>query len=235
MNGHLQALGKEYWKVVKISDNGEHMTIKIDEDLKRKIKDEFVHGYVDGDGVRQYPTIFALSKRHEVANVSLHRRSKSEDWQAEKNRVQTEYENAVTRERIQKMVEHGSRLDDNAINLSLGMMGEAGRLLTEDKVHRARLKEIADLPQETKEQIKIREDLLGKFFLVSKILSTHDLNSIGHAVANAQKIGKLALGQAQEISKVSANVTVPDSLREVIEQLDELADLKSSGSRHTIQ
>jgi len=215
---------------VKISDNGKHMTNKIDEDLKRKIKDEFVHGYVDGEGVRQYPTILALSKRYDVANVSLHRRSKSEDWQAEKNRVQTEYENAVTKERMEKMLAYGSRLDDNAINLALGMMGDAGRRLSEDVQNRETLKQLSELPDSPD-----REDKLSKFFLTTKILTTHDINSLGHAVANAQKIGKLALGQAQEISKVSANVSVPESLREVLEQLDELADLKSSGSQHIIQ
>jgi len=206
------------------------MTNKIDEDLKRKIKDEFVHGYVDGEGVRQYPTILALSKRYDVANVSLHRRSKSEDWQAEKNRVQTEYENAVTKERMEKMLAYGSRLDDNAINLALGMMGDAGRRLSEDVQNRETLKQLSELPDSPD-----REDKLSKFFLTTKILTTHDINSLGHAVANAQKIGKLALGQAQEISKVSANVSVPESLREVLEQLDELADLKSSGSQHIIQ
>lgn len=206
------------------------MTNKIDEELKRKIKDEFVHGYVDGEGVRQYPTILALSKRYDVANVSLHRRSKSENWQVEKNKVQTEYENAVTKERLDKMLKYGSRLDDNAINLALGVMGEAGRRLSEDIQNRETLKNLSELPDGPDRDYK-----LSKFFLTTKVLTTFDLNTLGHAVANAQKVGKLALGQAQEISKVSANVSVPESLREVLEQLDELADLKSSGSQHIIQ
>lgn len=215
---------------MKISDNGEHMTNKIDEDTKRKIKDEFIHGYVDGEGVRQYPTILALSKRYDVANVSLHRRSKSEDWQSEKNKVQTEYENAVAKERMAKMLAYGSRLDDNAINLALGIMGDAGRRISEDIQNRERLKQLSDLPEGAD-----KEQQLNKFFLTTKILTTHDINSLGHAVASAQKVGKLALGQAQEISKVSANVELPKSLREVLEQLDELADQKSSGAQHTLQ
>ena len=215
---------------MKISDNGDHMTNKIDEDTKRKIKDEFIHGYVDGQGVRQYPTILALSKRYDVANVSLHRRSKSEDWQSQKNKVQTEYENAVAKERMAKMLSYGSRLDDNAINLALGLMGEAGRRLSEDAQNRETLKELAELPEGSE-----KEQQLSNFFLTTKILTTHDINSLGHAVSNAQKVGKLALGQAQEISKVSANVTAPDSLRQIIDQLDELASLKSSGAQHTLQ
>lgn len=215
---------------MKISDNSKHMTNKIDEELKRKIKDEFVHGYMDDQGVRQYPTILALSKRHDVANVSLHRRSKSENWQSEKNRVQTEYENAVAKERMEKMLAFGSRLDDNAINLALGIMGEAGRRISEDMQNREKLKQLSELPEGAE-----KEEQLSKFFLTTKILTTHDINSLGHAVANAQKVGKLALGQAQEISKVSANVELPESLREVLNQLDELADQKSSGAQHTLQ
>ena len=215
---------------MKISDNGEHMTNKIDEELKRKIKDEFVHGYMDDQGVRQYPTILALSKRYDVANVSLHRRSKSEDWQSEKNRVQTEYENAVAKERMAKMLAYGSRLDDNAINLALGIMGDAGRRISEDLQNREKLKQLSELPEGSE-----KEQQISNFFLTTKILTTHDINSLGHAIANAQKVGKLALGQAQEISKVSANVELPKSLREVLDQLDELAEQKASGAQHTLQ
>lgn len=215
---------------MRISDNGDGMTNKIDEALKRQMKDEFVHGYVDEKGVRQYPTIIALSKRHDVANVSLHRRSKSEDWQKEKNRVQTEYEDAIAQDRMRKMISHGSNLDDRSINLALVMLGDAARRITEDQENRIKLQKIIN-----QEDGPSKDQSLKDFFLVSKVLSPHDISTISSMVSNAQKIGKLALGQAQEISKVSANVTAPDSLREVIKQLDELATQKSSGARHTIQ
>jgi len=52
---------------------------------------------------------------------------------------------------------------------------------------------------------------------------------------NAQKIGKLALGQAQEISKVSADISNPEAFREVMEQLDEIAEARSSRYKHTVQ
>ncbi len=215
---------------MKIYDNGYAMTNKIDEALKIKIKDQFVHGFVDENGIRQYPTVQALSKKHDVAYASLHRRSKSEDWQTEKNRVQTEYTEAIKKERLEKMVEYGSRLDDDAIKLALAMIGDAGRRINQDVQSRNNLNDIAEMsagPDRDKE--------LEKFRLTSKILTPHDMSGISHTVSTAQKIGKLALGQAQEISKVSANVTAPDSLRQIIDQLDELASLKSSGAQHTLQ
>lgn len=215
---------------MKIYDNGEDMTNKIDEALKLKIKDEFVHGFVDENGVRQYPTVQALSKRHDVAYASLHRRSQSEDWQSQKNKIQTEYENAVTRERLQKMVDYGARLDDDAIKIALAMLGDAGRRMNKDIQDRSQLEAIAQMDDGPE-----RDAALEKFRLTSKILTPHDMSGISNTVSNAQRIGKLALGQAQEISKVSANVTAPDSLREVIEELDKLATAKSSSAQHTLQ
>jgi hypothetical protein len=124
---------------VKIYDSGYDMVNKIDEALKLKLKDEFVHGFMDENGVRKYPTVQLLSKRHDVAYASLHRRSQSEDWQSQKNKVQTEYENAVTQERLQKMVDYGARLDDDAIKIALAMLGDAGRRMNQDIQNRAGL------------------------------------------------------------------------------------------------
>lgn len=206
------------------------MTNKIDDGLKLKIKDEFIHGFVDEDGVRRYPSIKALADRHDVAYVSLHRRSSSEDWQSQKNRVQTEYENAVAQRRMMQMVEFGEKLDDAAINIALEMIEDASRRFAEDQQNRELLENISEIDVD-----EDREIALAKFRITAKILRPHDVTSISNTVGNAQKIGKLALGQAQEISKVSANVTTPESLREVIEELDELARAKSSGAQHTIQ
>lgn len=215
---------------MKISDNVKRMTNKIDEALKLTIKDEFIHGYLDENNVRVYPSIIQLSKRHNVANVSLHRWSKKEEWQVEKNKIQTEYETALAKERIKNMVESGKKLDDSAITLSLAMMADVGRRLQEDRENRRVLNEIS---QEQNDDA--RQKMLINFKKTKTILSSHDITSLANATANAQKIGKLALGQAQEISKVSANVTAPDSLRSVIQELDELASRKSSRAKHIIQ
>ena len=61
------------------------------------------------------------------------------------------------------------------------------------------------------------------------------LRELSQVAINAQKLGKLALGQAQEISKVSADVSNPETFREVMEQLDEVANARSSSHDHTVQ
>ena len=206
------------------------MSNKVDEAKRRELKDEFVHGYVDAQGVRRYPSISALAKRHDVPNVTVHRWSNKEDWQAEKNRVQTEYEQAVTRERIELAVEHGKKLDDSSIALAFNLMAEVNRRLRQDEANRAQLDRLLEIDDEG-----VRNVAVAKFFVKNKLVTSHDLNTLASTIATAQRVAKLALGQAQEISKVSANVTAPESLREIIEELDELAAAKSSRAKHTIQ
>ena len=67
------------------------------------------------------------------------------------------------------------------------------------------------------------------------IHSSSELRELSPVAANAQKIGKLALGEAQEISKVSADVNAPESFRTVMERLDEVAAEFSSHDSITLQ
>ena len=57
------------------------MTVKLTDELKLKMRDEFVHGYTDEEGVLRFPTIEALQKRNKVARATLYRAAKDEDWQ----------------------------------------------------------------------------------------------------------------------------------------------------------
>ena len=60
------------------------MAKKITDELEIEIRDEFIHGYIDVDGVRKYPTIDALVKRHDVSRTRLYTRAQKEDWQGQK-------------------------------------------------------------------------------------------------------------------------------------------------------
>ena len=108
------------------------------------------------------------------------------------------------KERMERMLADGKRLDDTAIQLAQGMMTKVGRRL----------------------QRSIQAEQDGMF---SAALSSNDLSQLSTVVANAQKVGKLALGQAQEISKVSADVSNPEAFQSIMEQLDGLAKSRSQG------
>jgi len=177
---------------------------KLTEELKLKIRDEFVHGFTDEQGVRQYPTIKALVNRYEVSSTTLYKYSSDENWQSQKNKVQTEIQEAVDSERVNKMVSDSKRLDDTAIQIAQALLGRVGR-----KLQKA-YKEEANNPD-------------------VEAISMQELQSASHVAQNAQKLGKLALGEAQEISKVSADVSNPEAFHRVMEQLDELANARSQG------
>ena len=68
----------------------------------------------------------------------------------------------------------------------------------------------------------------------SKELNSHQLHQLSDVATKAQRLGKLALGEAQEISKVSANVSNPESFRAIMEQLDELATARSQGNDESL-
>ena len=180
------------------------MTVKLTDELKLKMRDEFVHGYTDEQGVLRFPTIEALQKRNKVARATLYRAAKDEDWQGQKDRYQTELTLKQDADRMSRMLEDSRRLDDSAVQIAQAMMTKVGR----------RLQRSLEAEQE------------GRF---ANALSSGDLHQLSSVMANAQKIGKLALGQAQEISKVSADVSNPEAFQHIMEQLDGLAAARSQG------
>ena len=166
------------------------------------IRDEFVHGYHDEAGVRVFPSIDALSKRHNESRPTLYRATKKADWQKQKNQYQSQLQTMQDQERLESMLESGKRLDDNALVIAQAMLTRIGR----------RLQEAMRLEQDDPEE---------------EAMSPAELRELSIVAANAQKVGKLALGQAQEISRVSADVSNPEAFRAVMEQLDQIAEARS--------
>ena len=109
-----------------------------------------------------------------------------------------------------QVIKEGEKLDTNSLQIAHAMLARVGK-----KLHRAM----------QAEQNNSSVD----------ILSSSELRELSHVAANAQKIGKLALGEAQEISKVSADVNAPESFRTVMERLDEVAAEFSSHDSITLQ
>jgi len=195
------------------TDNGKKAkaaSTRLTEDLKMLIRQEFIEGYLDDGGVRRFPTVEALVKRHGVARATIYRHHKKEDWQSQKDVFHTKWQAEVEANRLQELVQEGQRLDRNSLQIAQAMLGQVANQISKS-VERQR--------QDPTEQ--------G--------LSPNALNALSQAAATAQKIGKLALGEAQEISKVSADVSEPEAFREVMEQLDELAKARSSRYFETLQ
>lgn len=181
------------------------MAKKITDDLKGLMLTEFIHGYTDEEGVKQFPSVDGLVRRHDVARASLYRIYNSENWQRQKNQYQTELQEKINKERMSKNAQESVRLDDSCIQLSMAMLTVVGK--------------------------RIQEILVNSG---EEELNTHQLQQLSDTATKAQRLGKLALGEAQEISRVSANVSNPESFRAVMEQLDELAAARSQGDSESL-
>jgi hypothetical protein len=188
------------------------MTVKLTEAIKKTIKTEFIEGYLDDEGVRTYPSIDHLAKRHNISRTTLYRHTnpKQDDWQRQKNNFQTQMEKEIEEGRRKELVEAAKTLDKNSLNIAQALLTKVGR-----RIARSMEQERAD------------PNNVG--------LSAAELRELSTVAANAQKIGKLALGEAQEISKVSADVSAPESYFALLEELDELANRKASAGKHTLQ
>lgn len=184
------------------------MSNPIEEEIKQNMLTEFIHGVLDESGVRRYPSIDALSRNHDVSRASLYRVAKSENWQAQKNDYQTELQSQINKDRMSKAATEAKRLDDTCVQLSMAMLTVVGKSL---------------------------QEFMQSDRVITEAADASVLGNLSNVAGNAQKIGKLALGEAQEISKVSANVSTPDAFRAVMDQLDELASTRAQkfgGSVH---
>ncbi len=192
------------------TDNGHSKNTGWSEEAKALIKQEFIEGAMGDDGVRRYLSLEALAKKHSVGRATVYRHSNKDNWQKEKNEFQSELERQNKAIRMKESLEHGRKLDHNALQLAHSLMGKVARALNQDEKRARDEKNYRGLPAIALERFSI---VLG----------------------NAQKIGKLALGEAQEISKVHADVTAPDSFSEIMEQLDQLREQRAEKGGYVLQ
>lgn len=186
------------------------MTVKFTQSLKIQVKQHFIEGYVDERNVRQYPSVDYLAKTHDIPRATLFRHSSKEDWQGQKNRFQTKIETKVSERKINDFVKSSARLDESSLNIA-----------------QALLNSVAIKLQKSLKEVQSDER--------SKGLSNTELKDISQTALNAQKIGKLALGEAQEISKVSANVATTDDFRGILDQIQQINRDRSEKANHTYQ
>ena len=186
------------------------MKQKLTDNLKQEIKLQFIEGYIDEQNKRNYPSIDELSKKHNVAIATLYRHSKKEDWQNQKNEFQTTIEDKIKQNRITEFVKASERLDESCLQISQALLNSIGRKLEKQQNEYRKNQNHDGLPNS-------------------------ELRDMSNTVLNAQKIVKLALGEAQEISKVSANVTNDEDFQYLVDEIQKINRSRSERANHTIQ
>lgn len=186
------------------------MTVKLTEGLKVEIKQQFIEGYLDENSKRVFPFIEQLAETHNVARATLYRHSTKEDWQAQKNKFHTRIEVKTTEKKVNEFAKASSRLDESSLNIAQGLLNSVGMKL-----------------QKAMEEHRTNPNYVG--------LPNSELREMSNTAINAQKIGKLALGEAQEINKVTANVSTSDDFRGLLDQIQQVNRVRSERADHTIQ
>lgn len=186
------------------------MPKKIDEANLMQAKEEFIFGiYDEVKEHRHYPSLSELADKYGFGKNTIYTHARNEGWQEDKNKHHQRMERERNEQRANMMVAEAERLDTNSIKVSQGAIIAAGKL--------------------------IQKAATGGLGYENGQVSPADFQRAVSAAALAQRMGKLALGEAQFISKVTTDADVPEPLREILTELDELAKAKSSSARHTLQ
>ena len=186
------------------------MSVKLTESLKNQLKQQFIEGFLDETNKREYPSVEKLAETNNISRATLYRQAKKEDWQAQKNRFHTKIETKSQDKKVNEFVRASGRLDESCINIAQGILNSVGIKL-----------------QKAMEEHRVNPNYVG--------LPNSELREMSNSALNAQKIGKLALGEAQEISKVSANVSTSDDFTELLEQIQQVNRSRSEKANHTYQ
>ena len=182
-------------------------TNKLTKELAEKIRIEFVQGIDLGSTERKYQTIEALAIKHKVPRSTLYKWSQKESWKNQQERFHTEFMQKLDAERQKEMVKESKSLDDNALTMAKFMFNEIGMIFQDNAMKRQQ---------------------------GSPTMTTQMLNQIANASLQAQKLGKLALGESTENMKLNAEVSDTDAFREAMELLDSVAEQRREGNNTAI-
>jgi len=184
------------------------MAKKLTEELSRTILLEYCEGELQDDGSRQTISLDKLVTKYGVARATLFRRADKENWSGQRTSFLAKARQNIQENRIKDIVAEAGKLDRASLAIASGLLGRVANKLRQAQA----------------------EDQNG-----NDILSAEQIRALANTALTAQKIGKLALGEASEITKVNADVTVPDSFREVMSELHAVRESRAERFSPTIQ
>lgn len=178
-----------------------------------QVLNEFIEGFIDDAGVRQFPSYNDLAQRHSLHANTIYGWSRKEDWQSQKNDFHQRLKEEKREARVKGMVEASELFDERCLQGANAMVARVMRRL--------------QVARET-EQASLLEGS------VVEVIKSSELNTMSSTLLTAQKIGKLALGEAQEIQKVTADGDVPESFVELCRYVEEAGQRKAEEGNHII-
>jgi DNA-binding MurR/RpiR family transcriptional regulator len=176
--------------------NTETKQTKLTDSKKLKIRNDFVQG-IDAEEKKLFPTLDELCKQYKVAKSTVYRVARSEGWKVQKEQLQTEYLKALDKKRSKDMANKSMKTDDRTLELADAVFSTVAHTLQ-----------------------KNAQDIKNK----KKGLRPHGITALAQAIAIAQKVSKLALGEATQKIDATINENTNEAFRRAMELLDEVED-----------
>tara|TARA_Y100000114_G_C11734588_1_gene315450 strand:- start:500 stop:1066 length:567 start_codon:yes stop_codon:yes gene_type:complete len=181
---------------------------KVTKDIAEQIRNKYVQGIETSTGERKYFTIEALAIEFRVAKSTLYKYAQKEEWKQQQERFQREYLQKLDAERQDFLVEESKQFDSNALRIAKILMNEVGLAINENNQKRI--------------------NNAGETF--TPIM----LQQLANASLQAQKLGKLALGETTENLKLNAEISETDAFREAMELLDTVAESRRESNDQSV-
>ena len=185
--------------------NTKTRNMKLTDTLKAKLRNEFVQGIQDENGLVRYPTLEELHKVNKVAKSTLYRVANKENWKFEREKYQQELAAKLDEQNIELKANESSKFDTTSLNIAKSLMATVGQAINRNA-------------------IDINE---GKDGLIPS-----QLNALANTATTAQRLAKLALGEVTHNVNINANIQ-QEAFREAMELLDELEAAKRDSSLPT--
>ena len=181
--------------------------IKLTEALASTIKTEYVHGIELETGEIVRHSIDKLVKKYNVAQTTLYRRARKEGWKQQREQHQAKLEEELSQQRIKNMAKQSMKFDDKSLSLATDLINQVGFILKKNQ-----------------ESIETKK----KTYPPSQLLS------LANTALTAQKLAKLALGEATEKLDLNANINETEAFRSALELLDTLKEQRRESDSKAI-
>ena len=102
---------------------------KLTDSMKEKLRNLYVQGRSDETGDRILFSLEELAHEHGVAQSTLYRHAKNENWKMAQEQFQQEYLNELDQERQKELVKESIKWDSTTLNISKALLGQIGTMI----------------------------------------------------------------------------------------------------------
>ena len=161
--------------------------VKITDQIKDAIRNEYVQGVELDTGERTMFTLDELIEKYNVSSTTIYRLSAKDGWKMQREEFRHKLIAEFDEKRREQLAEESIKIDELALKISYEIFTHVQGLIKSN-----------DKPS--------------------------GIASLSQAATNAQKLAKLALGEATHNMNLNANIQETDAFREAMELLDSVAE-----------